>query len=64
LFAANKLLDVFDELDAESREKGEPALKARLIDTSVEAALRRSGSRGNRGQSTTRLPWLPLCRLQ
>ena len=27
--------NVFDDLDTESREKGEPALKARLIDTSV-----------------------------
>jgi hypothetical protein len=31
--------NVFDELDAESREKGEPALKARLIDTSVEGLI-------------------------
>jgi hypothetical protein len=30
---------VFDELDAESREKGEPALKGRLIDTSVEGSI-------------------------
>ena len=31
--------NVFDELDAESREKGEPALKAGLIDTSVEGFI-------------------------
>ena len=31
--------NVFDELDADSREKGEPALKARLIDTSVEGFI-------------------------
>ena len=31
--------NVFDELDAELREKGEPALKARLIDTSVEGFI-------------------------
>ena len=31
--------NVFDELDANSREKGEPALKARLIDTSVEGFI-------------------------
>jgi hypothetical protein len=31
--------NVFDDLDTESREKGEPALKARLIDTSVEGFI-------------------------
>jgi hypothetical protein len=31
--------NVFDELDAESREKGEPALKAKLIDTRVEGLI-------------------------
>jgi hypothetical protein len=31
--------NVFDELDAQSREKGEPALKAKLIDTSVEGFM-------------------------
>jgi hypothetical protein len=31
--------NVFDELDAESREKGEPALKAKLIDTSIEGFI-------------------------
>ena len=31
--------NVFDVLDAESREKGEPRLKARLIDTSVEGFI-------------------------
>ena len=30
--------NVFDELDAKSREKGEPALKAKLIDMSVEGS--------------------------
>jgi len=30
---------VFDELDAEAREKGEPRLKARLIDPSVEGFI-------------------------
>jgi hypothetical protein len=36
--------NVFDELDADSREKGEPALKARLIDTSswvIAASIQR-----------------------
>jgi hypothetical protein len=31
--------NVFDELDAQSREKGEPALKAELIDMSVEGSI-------------------------
>ena len=31
--------NVFDDLDTESREKGEPALKAKLIDTSVEGLI-------------------------
>jgi hypothetical protein len=33
--------NVFDELDAKSREMGEPALKAKLIDMSVEVQLKR-----------------------
>ena len=31
--------NVFDGLDAQSREKDEPALKAKLIDTSVEGSI-------------------------
>jgi hypothetical protein len=31
--------NVFDQLDAQSREKGEPALKAKLIDMSVEGSI-------------------------
>jgi hypothetical protein len=31
--------NVFDGLDAQSREKGEPALKAKLIDMSVEGSI-------------------------
>ena len=31
--------NVFDGLDAQSREKGEPALKSKLIDTSVEGFI-------------------------
>jgi len=31
--------NVFDELDAEAKERGEPALKAKLIDTSVEGFI-------------------------
>lgn len=31
--------NVFDALDAQSREKGEPALKAKLIDMSVEGSI-------------------------
>jgi len=31
--------NVFDELDAQSRERGEPALKTKLIDMSVEGSI-------------------------
>jgi hypothetical protein len=34
-----RVQNVFDGLDAQSGEKGEPALKAKLIDTSVEGFI-------------------------